>query len=237
MIPSNFSTIFGTIYEKTEIKIIKMKLKYLFFTLLFATSTAVFAQSDQKSKQILEKVTNEIKSLNSFYISFNMKVKNEATGQNSNQDGFGYVKGNKYYASLGNNVVISNGIKSWTVVKDSKVTYLSDVSNNDDAITPKKLMTIWDNGFKSKYDKITTLNGEQVHQISLYPIHPGDVNYHTIVVFISVKDNSLKKAIMKTKDGSTMTYTIKELTKNKPVNDTKFVYNPKDFPGYKLIRN
>lgn len=214
-----------------------MKLKYLFFTLLFTSSFAVFGQSDQKSKQILDKVTHSIESLNSFYISFNMKVQNTATGQNTNQDGFGYVKGNKYYASLGNNTVISNGLKSWTAVKDSKVTYLSDVSNDDDAITPKKLMTIWDNGFKSKYDKQTTLNGKSVHQISLFPTNPGKVNYYTIVVYIGVKDNSLEKAIMKTKSGSTMTYTIKKLTKNKPVSDTKFVYNPKDFPGYKLIRN
>lgn len=214
-----------------------MKIKYLLFTLLFTLSTSVFAQSDQKSKQILDKVTQEIESLKSFYISFNTKVKNQATGQNTNQDGFGYVKGNKYYASLGNNIVISNGLKSWTVVKDSKVTYVSDVSNNSDAITPKKLMTIWENGFKSKYDKATTLDGKSVHQISLFPLNPEKVNYHTIIVYIGIADNSLEKAIMKTKAGSVMTYTIKELVKNKAVSDTKFVYNPKDFPGYQVIRD
>ena len=43
--------------------------------------------------------------------------------------------------------------------------------------------------------------------------------------------------ITKTKDGSTMTYTIKKFEKNKSVPDSKFVYNPQKFPGYQLIRD
>src|SRR5690554_2465173 len=212
-------------------------MKYLFIGLLFVTSS-LFAQSDQKSEEILNQISSEIKGLNSFYIEFTMNVKNSATGENSNQKGLGYVKGNKYFASLGQNTLVSNAIKNWTIVKEEKVTYQSDVDLNDDeTLNPKKLMTIWENDFKSRYNKTTKVNNQNVHQIDLFPIHPGDVNYHTITLFIKTANNDLYQAIMKTKDGSTMTYTINVFEKNKPVADSKFVYNPQDYPGYQLIRD
>lgn len=212
-------------------------MKYLFIGILFISST-LFAQSDQKSEGILNKMSAEIKSLNSFYIEFTMNVKNPATGENSNQKGMGYVKGDKYFASLGQNTLLSNSIKNWTIVKEEKVTYQSDVDLDDEeAMNPKKLMTIWENGFKSKYNKTTKLNNKNVHQIDLFPVNPGEVNYHTITLFVGADDNILYKAIMKTKDGSTMIYTIDVFEKNKTVADSKFVYNPQNYPGYQLIRD
>lgn len=212
-------------------------MKYLFIGILFITSS-LFAQSDKKSEDILDKMSKSIRSLNSFYIEFTMNVKNPSTGENSNQKGSGYVKGDKYYASLGQNTLVSNAVKNWTIVKEEKVTYQSDVELDDDeSINPKKLMTIWENGFKSKYNKTTKINNKNVHQIDLFPTDPGKVNYHTITLFVGVEDNELEQAIMKTKDGSTMTYTISVFEKNKAVSDSKFVYNPQNYPGYQLIRD
>jgi|SRR5690554_5858426 len=212
-------------------------MRYLFIGILLFAQT-VYAQSDKKSEEILNQISSEIKSMESFYIEFTMNVNNPTTGEDSKQKGMGYVKGNKYYAALGQNILISNAVKNWTVVKEEKVTYQSDVDVDDDeAMNPKKLMTIWENGFKSKYDKETSLNGVNVHQISLFPVNPGEVNYHTIILYVSKKSKELKKAIMKTKDGSKMTYTIDDFEKNKSVSNSKFVYNPQNYPSYQLIRD
>lgn len=212
-------------------------MKYLLFVGLFITGT-LFAQSDQKSKTILSNLSKDIKGLSSFYMEFDVQIKNSATGENSNQKGSGYVKGEKYFATLGETTLISNSIKTWTVLKEEKITYQGDVDDSDeDALTPKKLMTIWENGFKSKYIKETTVSGKKVHQIDLFPTNPGKVNYHTITLYVEVANNELFRAVMKTKEGSIMTYTINKLEKNKAVSDSKFVYNPKNYPGYQLIRD
>lgn len=212
-------------------------MKYLMIFIALATST-LFAQNDEKSEKILNSMSNDIKKLNSFYLEFEMHVKNSTTGEDSKQTGTGYVKGEKYYATLGENILISNAQKNWTVVKEEKVTYQSDADEEDEeSINPKKLMTIWETGFKNKYAKQETLNGKKVHVINLFPTNPGEVSYHTIILYISVDGNELKKAIMKTKDGSTMTYSIEKFEKNKEIPDSKFVYNPQKFPGFKLIRD
>lgn len=212
-------------------------MKYLLIAAAFLTGS-LFAQSDQKSEKILDQMSSEIKAMKSFYVEFTMNVKNDATGENSSQKGYGYVKGEKYYAALGENVLISNAMKNWTVVKEEKVVYQSDVDYEDEeSMNPKKLMTIWEDGFKSKYAGTTTLDGKNVHKINLYPTNPADVNYHTITLYIGVDGQDLKKAVMKTKDGSKMTYSISKFEKNKSVPDSKFVYNPQKFPGYQLIRD
>jgi outer membrane lipoprotein-sorting protein len=212
-------------------------MKYLLIAFAFISSS-IFAQSDAKSEKILEGMSREIKAMESFYVEFTMNVKNPATGEDSKQEGYGFVKGEKYYAALGDNILISNAMKNWTVVKEEKVVYQSNVDYEDEeSMNPKKLMTIWEEGFRSKYVKQTTLNGKAVHQINLYPTNPGEVNYHTITLYVGVSQPDLQQAIMKTKDGSTMTYSIQSFEKNKPVAETKFVYNPQKFPGYQLIRD
>lgn len=128
--------------------------------------------------------------------------------------------------------------KMWTVVKEEKTVYESDADEDDDElINPKKLMTIWESGFKNKYGKETTLNSETVHVIYLYPKSPGSVDYHTVVLYISKDKNELKKVIMKMKDGTVMTYRLTKYTANPTVNDDKFVFDAKKYPGYTVVRD
>lgn len=209
----------------------------LFLITLSLISFTVFGQ-DAKSQGILDKVSTKMKEYKSFYVEFSSTVKNTASGVNESAIGKGWVKGSKFYASYGDNTIISNGTKNWTVVKEEKSVYETDASSKDsDAINPKKLMTIWETGFKNKYDKEETLGGVKVHVINLYPKNPAKADYHTIILYISKDDLEMKKAIMKSKDGTVMTYSLSKFTANAAVEDTKFVFDIKKYPGYTLIKD
>jgi len=200
-------------------------------------STVSFGQ-DAKSQGILDKLSTKMKGLKSFYIEFSANVKNADSGQNENETGKGWVKGNKFYASYGENTIISNGIKTWTVIKEEKSVYESDASEDDEeSMNPKKLMTIWETGFKNKFDKEEKLGGETVSVISLFPKNPSKSDFHTIVLYIGKSDNELKKATMKAKDGTTMTYSLTKFTSNPDVDDAKFVFDKKKYPGYPVIKD
>lgn len=212
-------------------------MKYLVLSILFLSLSA-FAQNDEKSQQLLNKMSKEIKSLGSFYMEFSFSMKNASTGEDSKESGKGYVQGDKFNATLGDNEIISNGLKIWTIVKEENVTYESSADDDDDeSINPKRLMTIWESGFKNKYVKEDKLNGKAVHMINLFPTNPGEVQYHTITLYIDVATSELTKAIMKTKDGTTMSYEISTFKKNPEIPASKFVYDAKKYPGYKLIRD
>lgn len=215
-----------------------MKQLFTLLTIFLTLTVTSFGQQDAKSQGILDKLSSKLKSHSSFYIEFSANIVNSGTGTNESETGKGWVKGDKYYASFGDNTVMSNGLKTWTIVKEEKSVYVTDADEEDEeSINPRKLMTIWETGFKNKYGKETTLNGEDVHMIYLYPKNPGTVDYHTIILYISKNSNDLKKVIMKTKDGTKMTYVLKTYTPNPSIDDSKFVFDEKKYPGYTVIKD
>jgi outer membrane lipoprotein-sorting protein len=209
-------------------------------SILFIISLVAFSAlgQDSKSQAILNKLSAKIKGQKSFYIEFNANVKNNSNGTNASETGKGWVRGEKFCASYGNNTIISNGVKTWTVVKEDKSVYETDANEQDEeTMNPKKLMTIWETGFKNKYEKETKLNNEVVHVIDLYPKNGGKVDYHTIILYISKTSNELKKAVMKAKDGTVMTYTLTKFQGNPTIEETKFVFDSKKYPGYTIIKD
>ena len=213
-------------------------MKLILSICLVVLGTTVALGQDAKSQGILDKLSSKMKGMKSFYIEFSANIKNADSGQNDNETGKGWVKGNKFYASYGENTIISNGVKTWTVVKEEKSVYESDASEDDEeSMNPKKLMTIWETGFKNKFDKEDKLGGETVSVISLFPKNPSKSDFHTIILYIAKSDNELKKATMKAKDGTTMTYTLSKFTSNLDVDDAKFVFDKKKYPGYPVIKD
>lgn len=212
-------------------------MKYLIICLTLLGSTLSYSQ-DAKADGILDKVSAKIKGLKTFYVEFSATIKNSSNGTNSNMSGKGWVKGDKFSATYGETTLISNGIKTWSIVKEEKTVYETDASGADEeSINPKKLMTIWETGFKSKYEKEETLNGEKVHLIYLYPKNPKKANYHTIIISISKDDNELKKAILKSNDGTVSTFTMTKFTSNPAIEDSKFVFDKSKYPGYTVVKD
>ncbi|MNJ86527.1 lipoprotein chaperone [compost metagenome] len=212
-------------------------MKYLIICLTLLGSTLSYGQ-DAKADGILDKVSAKIKGLKTFYVEFSAAIKNSTNGTNTNMSGKGWVKGDKFSATYGETTLISNGLKKWSIVKEEKTVYETDASGDEEeSINPKKLMTIWESGFKSKYEKEETLNGEKVHMIYLYPKNPKKANYHTIIVYVSKEDNELKKAILKSNDGTVSTFTMTKFTSNPTIEDSKFVFDKSKYPGYTVVKD
>lgn len=211
-----------------------MKYIPLLFSILFLNN--LIAQ-DAKSQAILDKLSLKIKSYKSFYVEFNSQIKNSTSGQNDNEIGKGWVKGDKYFAVYGDNTIISNAVKTWSIVKSDKTVYESDSDNSEESLNPKKLMTIWENDFKNKYEKEKTINKEVVHVISLYPIKIDKSDYSSIMLYISKSKNDLKKVFMKLKDNTTITYSLTKLSINLTIDDTKFIFDKKKYPNYSVIKD
>ncbi len=218
-------------------KIYNMKI-FLFAFSLF-TLSAVYAQEtkDAKSQAILDKLSAKMKSMKSFYVEFSEVTKNSA-GANDTEIGKGWVKGDKFYAIYGDITILSNGLKTWTIVKEDKSVYESVASKDDEnSINPKKLMTIWEKDFKNYFEKEETIGKEVMNVIKLVPLNPKKADYHTILIYVSKNDLDLKKAVMRFKNGTTKTYTLTNFTENAQVEDSKFVYDAKKYPGYTVVKD
>ena len=203
----------------------------LFLSLLLLSTTVSFGQ-DSKAKTILDKLSAKTKSYSSVYVEFTSKIKSSAVDESSK--GTAYMKDKKFYIKSGKYTLISNGIKQWVINSEEKKVYVSDYEEDEDAISPSKILTIWEDDFKYKYIGTGTVNGIAVEKVELYPKNPGDAQFHTISMAIDTKNNKPVQIIVKSKDGSKMTYTFSKFEGNKAVSDSKFVFNKGNYPGYEI---
>ena len=64
-----------------------MKIFTLLFAFLLLASTSI--AQDNKSQSILDKLSNSMKNLKTFYVEFNANIKNTSTGVNESEKGKG----------------------------------------------------------------------------------------------------------------------------------------------------
>ena len=212
-------------------------MKKILGLILFGTlSLQASAQVDTKAKAILDKVSKQTKAYKTVTVDFSMTI-TSPEGAPVKQKGKAYMKGDKYYLSMPDQEIFSNGTKVWTYIKEDNECYVSEIEDaeSDDVIQPSELLTIWEKGFTYKYNKEMTYAGKTVHEIYLYPKYKKKSKYHTIIVRIDKAKNEVVYAYIKGKDGVNMKYSLTKLVKNTDIADSKFTFNKSKYPGVKII--
>ena len=153
-------------------KKIKFNLIPIAFLLLFGFS--IQAQ-DKKAKDLLGEVTSKVKSYENITIDFKYSLNNAK--ENINQDSKGNVtmKGNQYVLNFMGITKIFDGKKSYTIVpEDEEITVSKVNENDDDAITPSKMLTFFNSGYKYSLDILQDIKGRKIQYIKLVPLSVRD---------------------------------------------------------------
>lgn len=202
----------------------------LLIGLIFFSSAAVFAQD---AKAILDQLSKKAEQYKSMKADFNYQMLNENDGIDESQKGSIVTQGEKYHLSIAGQEIISDGKTMWTVINEAEEVQINDVPEknelDEEYISPTKILTLWEKGFKYKYDQSTTLNGQEHHIINLYPQEPEGKNYHTIKLFINKSKMEISKIIIKGKDGTDFIYTIKNFKTNESIPASTFNFNNPDY--------
>jgi len=208
-------------------------MKSLFILLLAGvTSYTAFAQEDTKAKEILDKLSAKTKAYKTIKADFQFTMVNKAEETNESQSGKIELKGDKYILTISGQDVISDGNSMWTILKESKEVQINEIDEEDeDAISPNKIFTLYEEGFKYKYVK----EDKGMHIINLYPKAAAEKSFHRITLYINKAKNEISKVKVYGKDGTTTTYSIKSFTPNSTIPDTKFSFSKTKFPGYEII--
>jgi outer membrane lipoprotein-sorting protein len=204
----------------------------LLIVLSTVTAFSALAQEDAKAKAILDKLSAKTKAYKTIKADFQFTMVNKTEGTNESQSGKITIKGDKYILAITGQEVISDNNSIWTIIKDAEEVHINEIDEEDeDAISPNKIFTLYEEGFKSKYVKEDKGN----HIINLYPKNASDKGYHRIALYINKAKNQIVKVKVYGKDGTTTTYTIKTFTANAAIPDTKFSFDKAKFPKYEII--
>jgi outer membrane lipoprotein carrier protein len=206
---------------------------YIILLITVVTGFSALGQQDQKAKTILDKLSAKTKAYKSIKAEFKFTINNKAEGINETQSGKIQIKGNKYLLSIAGQDVFSNGKEIYTVLKDAEEVQINSISDEDeeDAISPTSIFTLYETGFKYKYVK----EDKGMHIINLYPNNIEEKEFHRIALYINKAKNEISKVRIYSKDGSKTTYSIISFIANSTIVDSKFTFNKSKYPKYEIV--
>ena len=202
---------------------------------LILISLIAYSQSkDQKAIQLLDEVSQKTKSHKSIKADFSYTMENKQAKINEVKTGSLLISGEKYRLTAAGQTIYCNGKTIWTYIKESNEVQINDVDTKEDALTPSRLLSSYNNNYKSrilKKDKSQTdPNTESVELI------PNTIkNFTKAILVVDKVKKQVKSFILFDKSGNTFTYKVTNYQTDIPVTTADFSFEASKFPGVEVI--
>ena len=190
-------------------------------------------KGDKKSREILDRLTAKTEAYSSVSVEFAYKMKNEDADIDEQTFGKLTVMGNKYILDIAGQKVICDGPTIWTYIEDAEEVQINALEDSEESISPNKLLSSYNDDYRSKFIQEGFMYGTQANIIDLTPIE-GKSYFKVRLIIDKVKDQLLEVTIYD-KNGSTYSYIISKFLTNQPVNESDFTFNKKDYPGVEVV--
>jgi outer membrane lipoprotein carrier protein len=207
-------------------------MKKLFSLLLISSALFVNAQDqDPKAKAILDDLSKVTKTHKTILgdVVFTMYNK-EKKAVEKPQTWKIWVKGQKFKLDIPGTNIVCDGKTLWNYNKDAKEVTIKNFDPDNDEQNPSKIFTMYENGYKYKYDKEEKVGSAMCHVIDLYPsVKPEKKKFHTVKLYSDKNKKQIVRLKMMMKDGGTQVYDVKSLKANTEMPDAMFVMDLKGF--------
>ena len=137
-----------------------------FLTLCFSLQ----AQNSQKAKALLDEVYSKVVSYDNIAIDFKYALENTDANTKSETKGSATLEGDKYLVELFGSTQLYDGKKVYTVVPDNEEVTIEDKSNDEQTITPSKMLTFYKEGHNYQWDILQNIQGRKIQFVKLTPI-------------------------------------------------------------------
>lgn len=198
----------------------------LFITVSFATKAQ---DQDPKAKAILDdvsKVTKQYKTISADVVVTNYGKDKKPLDKP--QTWKVQASGQKFRLEIPGNSIVCDSKTLWNYNKDAKEVTIKNFDPESDEQNPSKIFTMYETGYKFKYDKEEKLGTVLCDVIDLYPaVKPEKKKFHTVQLFIDKTKKQIVQMKMIMKDGGSQVYDIKSLKSNLPMADNVFVFDTK----------
>lgn len=203
------------------------------FLLIFGLS--VQAQ-DKKAKELLDEVTSKVKSYNNISIDFKYSLNNSKENINQESKGNVILKGNQYVLNFMGITKIFDGKKVYTIVPEDEEVSISKYDDKDaNAITPSKMLTFFNSGYKYSWDILQNVKGRKIQYIKLIPISSKDQRKE-ILLGIDTQTKHIYNLIETGKNGTKTTLVVNSFKTNQPLSKNQFTFVESKYPKYYINR-
>jgi len=200
---------------------------------LILTGQVAFTQAKKSSEEILKQVSETTKSYTSIRITFTYNMDNPTANVHETETGVLLVKGDKYRLDIAGQKVISDSKTSWTYISEANEVQINTVEEDENALTPTRLLTSYSEDYKSKLTNEITKDGRTQYVIELKPNE--DKTFTSVELQIDKELFRITRIAIQDKSGNTFTYLVSKFETNVSVKETDFAFDAKDYPGVEVI--
>jgi len=212
--------------------------KIFFIAVAFLSINLVNAQNSEKAKALLDDVYNKVQSYDNIYVDFKYVLSNQEAEINDETRGDVTMQGDKYVANFFGAQQLYDGSKVYTIVPENEEVTIEDKSDDEDTITPSKMLTFYRQGHTYKWDILQNIQGRKIQFIRLIPIDTN-TEINSILLGIDAETKHIYKVIETGKNGTMTTITVNSFKTNQPLSKTLFTFDEDKYKdeGYYIIRN
>jgi outer membrane lipoprotein-sorting protein len=187
---------------------------------------------DKKAKALLDEVTSKIKGYDNIIIDFKYSLNNLKENINQESKGNVTMKGNMYVLNLMGVTKIFDGKKTYTINPEDEEVSISKLNEKDDnAITPSKMLTFFNTGYKFNWDILQNVKGRKIQYIKLTPNSSKDQRKE-ILLGIDIQTKNIYNLIEVGKNGTKTTLTVNSFKTNQPLSKNQFTFDASKYPKY-----
>ncbi|MGO1243299.1 MAG: LolA family protein [Sphingobacterium sp.] len=211
-----------------------MKHKIILIASFIWTTIAVFGQSDQSAKEILDRVSKKYDAYNTIQSEFNFSS-TQATGDLYSDKGTLYLNKpeHQYRINLNSQDLLSDGKTTWSVLLEEKEVQVSPAEQSTTSIGPNNIFTFYKSGYNYTLGKNEKSNGKSLRVIELTPTNQ-QTNYTKIKLRVN-ENNHIHDVLIFDKSGAQYKYSIKTLYVNNKIPSTTFSFDKSKYPSYEIV--
>ena len=212
--------------------------KIIFSSLFLLIGFSGIAQNSQKAKTLLDEVYNKVVGYENIFVDFKYSLENKEANTKSETRGNATLKGDKYLVDLFGSQQLYDGKKVYTVVPDNEEVTIEDKSEDENTITPSKMLTFYKEGHTYQWDILQDVQGRKIQYIKLVPIDTNS-QITSILLGIDAETKHIYKLIETGENGTKTTITVNSFKTNQALSNTLFTFDEQKYEdeGYYIIRN
>lgn len=207
-------------------------MKNILIAFLIVCSTVTFAQNTTNAKELLDEVNSKVKSYDNISIDFKYVLIN--TEENIKQETRGDVimQGEKYVLNIMGITRIYDGKTLYNISpEDEEVTISSENTDDENTITPSKMLSFYEEGYNYSMDIVQNVNGRKIQYVKLIPIDSKSEIKH-VLLGIDTKTKHIYNLIEIGANNTKTTLTVNSFKTNEPLSKTLFTFDAKKYKDY-----
>lgn len=215
-------------------------MRVLLFSLLsvfFFSLSADGQASNKEAKALLDKASQTMKKYNSLSIDFTYSFENNRVEPPITQSQKGNIalKGNNYHLKLNIIEQLRVGNKVYNILnEDEEVQVTTFDPEEDEGLTPAKILNLFSEGYSYKLGGTETVNGKKIKYVILKPNASEEID--KIMIGIEANTNHVYSMTQWGTNGTITTLQVEEFKANPSLPASYFQFNKANYPGYYIAQ-